>query len=117
MKIIIAALLYGFVFALLREFGIILGGIPTVLLLFFCGYISNSICANLDVKAFEKAAKKHGMTSREYMQYKFTRGFLDSCEANKHDRKALRSMLKDGVNNDVISKKDANALYYLFSKD
>ena len=99
---------------ILRDNGIVLGGIPTFLLHFGTLALARFLCARWDVKAFAKKAKKAGLTPEDYAATIFPPSFLDLCKANKDNKSELKSVLKQSVKADVIKKSDANVLFHLF---
>lgn len=98
----------------LRNEGIFLGGIPTFVLYFPFFYLAPFLCAKWDVKTFEKKANKLGMTPGAYASSIFPPSLLDLCEANKNDRAAFKSILRQSVNAETITKSDANVLHHMF---
>ena len=119
MKILIwvtCHLVMGAVRTALQNVGIYLGFLPTFLL--FIGFFSlaTHLCAMWDVKQFEKEAKKRGMTIGAYAKVRFTSGLLQSCKENLYEKSALKKMLNNSVKEDVITKSEANVLFYIFDK-
>ena len=105
---------YGLIVTMMAESGIILGGIPTAILVGVLFSTARYLCSRWDVKTFNKEASKQGMSPRKYAQLRFNLGLLNACDANSHDKKALKSMLKTSAKNGVISKSDANVLFDMF---
>lgn len=107
---------YGFVTTYLKKMGITLGFLPTVILAYALFSLAYFLCAKWDVKAFEKAATKKGMTPGAYASTVFPPSFLELCAANKNDKREFERILKENIKGEVITKSDANVLRYIFSR-
>ena len=68
----------------------------------------------LDVKAFEKAARQRNMTPGEFASITFPPSFLDLLEANKDDKQEFDRILKRSIEGEVVTKNEANVLWYMF---
>lgn len=120
MKILIWVICYlviGAVRTVLQNVGIVPGGFITLILFWVCWVASAiSLCSMWDVKQFEKEAKKQGMTIGEYAKVRFKSGLLQACRENLYEKSALKKMLKNSVKADVITKSEANVLFYIYNK-
>ena len=72
------------------------------------------ICAKLDVREFEKAAAEKGLTPGEYASKTFAPSLLDLCESNKYDKKSFEKLMNQCIEDETITKADANVLRYMF---
>lgn len=101
----------------IRRAGIILGAIPTILLYTLWYSCSHYLCAKWDVKAFEKAAVKKGMTPGAYASTVFPSTLLDRCEITKDNRQEFEGMLKQNIAGEIITKSEATVLRYMFRRE
>ena len=77
-------------------------------------FIAKSLCAKWDVKAFEKEARKRGLTPGAYASNTFPPSLLDLCESYKNDQVSFEGLMKQSVEAETITKSDANVLRYMF---
>lgn len=119
MKILIWAICFlgmGAVRTSLQNIGISLGFVPTFLLFIGFFYLATHLCTMLDIKRFENEAKKQGMTIGEFAKVRFKSGLLQACRENLYEKSALKKMLENSVKSDVITKSEANVLFYIYNK-
>ena len=103
-----------FVFAvvqmLIRDAGIILGGIPTALLAALTFWIAGKLCVRLDLRRLAKKAKAMGLTVNELVKKATPKEILDQCESIK-DRKELKHYLELQLEWGKITKQQMKILF------
>ena len=68
---------------ILRDSGILLGGIPTVLLISLTFGIAKKLCGKWNLHVISRKAKAKGMTTFEYIQKKTDKNVIQKCEQLK----------------------------------
>ena len=95
---------------LIRDAGIILGGIPTGLLAVFTFWIAKKLCDRLDIRRLAKKAKSKGLTLNEFVKKATPKEVLDQCESLK-DRKELKHYLEQQLEWGKITKLHMKVLF------
>ncbi len=112
-------LIYVAIVTAIRIEGFILGAIPTIVLfLLWCScseFLCNKLGNKWDIKAFEKAAAKKGMTPGAYALTVFPPSLIEICAANKDNKTEFDRLLKQSIKGEVITKSEANVLLHMFN--
>lgn len=119
MKILIWVIVFlaqGFLITVLKENGIILGGIPTMVLYILTFNIGLFITRRWDWFCFKRGAKKNGKSPLEYAKSKYNTSIVDMCYRYYDDRRELNKRLKECLDAETLTKRDCNVLRMLFKK-
>ena len=107
---VITGFSYGLIVTLLKNSGITLGGIPTVVLLVVLGYIARSITNKIGSNSFDKKAAQAGMAPAEYAKKDIPKVFLNEIEDRIRTNNGLSEYLDMCVKEKIITKEQADAI-------
>lgn len=108
-------LIYVAIVTAIRMAGFIPGAIPAMVLFLLWYSSSQFLCNKWDIKAFEKAATKKGMTPGAYASTVFPHSLLEVCAANKDNKTEFNRILNQSIKGEVITKSEANVLLHMFN--
>ena len=117
MKILIWVIVFlaqGFLITVLKENGIILGGIPTALLYILTFNTGLFLTSRWDWFCFKRKAKKNGKSLLEYAKSKYNTSIIDLCCRYHADKSELKKRLKECLEAETLTKRDCNVLKMLF---
>ena len=101
---------FAFIQMLIKDAGIILGGILTALLAVLTIMIAKKLCFRLDLHRLAKKAKAKGMTVNELVKAATPKKVLEQCESIK-DRKELKHYLEQQLEWGEITKLHMKVLF------
>ena len=112
MKVLIwflACICYGIITTSLKNIGITLGFIPTVILAYALFFVTRKLCERWDMHCLEKKASLEGKSRKEYLIEHTPKFIIDICEG-RHTAASIQEMLKPHVKEKLITRAVAKAL-------
>lgn len=106
----VCCFVFAFVQMLIKDAGIILGGIPTALIAVLTFTIAKKLCFRWDLHRLATKAKAKGMTVNELVKKATKQEILDHCESLK-DRKELKYYLRQQLEWGNITKLHMKVLF------
>ena len=102
---------------LVKDSGILLGGIPTAILYGTAFWLANKLCKKYDWHRVAKKASKAGMTVSEYGRHGLSEEFLNKLEklCNTVPYEQVKAMLKKCVKEGKITKEQSIVLLNEYS--
>ena len=104
---------FAFIQMLFRDAGILLGGIPTVLLAMLTFGAAKKLCEKWNLHKISKKAQSQGMTTFEYIQKKTDKKVIQQCEQLKCT-KELKPYLEQQMEWGTITKEQAKLLRHFY---
>lgn len=111
---IIAMFADALLITILKENGIILGGLPTAALYSLTFAAAAALTARWDWIDFKRKAKKSGKTPVQYAKSYYNTSIIDMCCTYYSNGSELNKRLKECINAETITKRDRNVLKLLF---
>lgn len=98
-----------------RQFGIVLGAIPTVLLYLVAFTAAKVLCEKWDLRDAKKKAAKEGISVIEYAKKGLKADFLEKLDETMNTKtpKEINKFLKKSLNDGTITKQQ----YIVFLKE
>ena len=107
---------YGFITVYLKNIGIYLGFLPTVILTGASYFVARKLCKRwdlhrrrMDIAAIDGKAYAEGKSRREYLVEHAPKFIIEICEGN-HSAASINEMLKPHIKAGVITNQMVNAL-------